>query len=54
VQDKVWVRGPGREQWEVYVVKGDSATYADDPRLTVAGCCAEDAATTTVWSGCCG
>ncbi|MFY1637289.1 ArsI/CadI family heavy metal resistance metalloenzyme [Solwaraspora sp. WMMB335] len=24
VQDKVWVRGPGDEPWEVYVVKGDS------------------------------
>ncbi len=23
-QDKVWVRGPGDEPWEVYVVKGDS------------------------------
>jgi catechol 2,3-dioxygenase-like lactoylglutathione lyase family enzyme len=58
VQDKVWVRGPGREQWEVYVVKGDSTTYGDEPRLTVAGCCAEDGGTTTVGSGapaqCCG
>ncbi len=24
VQDKVWVRGPGSEPWEVYVVKGDA------------------------------
>ncbi|HEX4833501.1 MAG TPA: ArsI/CadI family heavy metal resistance metalloenzyme [Trebonia sp.] len=24
VQDKVWVTGPGRESWEVYVVKGDA------------------------------
>jgi catechol 2,3-dioxygenase-like lactoylglutathione lyase family enzyme len=24
VQDKVWVSGPGREPWEVYVVKGDA------------------------------
>ncbi len=24
VQDKVWVYGPGKEPWEVYVVKGDS------------------------------
>ena len=24
VQDKVWVHGPGREPWEVYVVKADS------------------------------
>lgn len=26
-QDKVWVRGPGREPWEVYVVKADSQTF---------------------------
>ncbi|MGH6656217.1 MAG: ArsI/CadI family heavy metal resistance metalloenzyme [Actinocrinis sp.] len=26
VQDKVWVSGPGREPWEVYVVKGDGDT----------------------------
>ncbi|WFE32050.1 ArsI/CadI family heavy metal resistance metalloenzyme [Micromonospora sp. WMMD975] len=24
LQDKVWVRGPGNEPWEVYTVKGDS------------------------------
>ncbi|BCB89891.1 ArsI/CadI family heavy metal resistance metalloenzyme [Phytohabitans suffuscus] len=24
VQDKVWVHGPGREPWEVYVVKSDA------------------------------
>jgi catechol 2,3-dioxygenase-like lactoylglutathione lyase family enzyme len=24
LQDKVWVHGPGREPWEVYVVKGDA------------------------------
>src|SRR5215831_7082095 len=23
LQDKVWVHGPGREPWEVYVVKAD-------------------------------
>jgi catechol 2,3-dioxygenase-like lactoylglutathione lyase family enzyme len=26
LQDKVWVQGPGREPWEVYVVKGDAGT----------------------------
>ncbi|MGJ6966809.1 ArsI/CadI family heavy metal resistance metalloenzyme [Streptosporangium sp. G11] len=36
LQDKVWVRGPGGEPWEVYVVKADadvlgkSATAQDD------------------------
>jgi catechol 2,3-dioxygenase-like lactoylglutathione lyase family enzyme len=24
LQDKVWVQGPGKEPWEVYVVKGDA------------------------------
>lgn len=37
LQDKVWVRGPGNEPWEVYVVKADASTLAkqDD-----SGCCA--------------
>ncbi len=26
LQDKVWVHGPGREPWEVYVVKADTDT----------------------------
>ncbi|MFF9016460.1 ArsI/CadI family heavy metal resistance metalloenzyme [Streptomyces sp. NPDC014870] len=28
LQDKVWVTGPGREPWEVYVVKADADTLA--------------------------
>ena len=28
VQDKVWVRGPGNEPWEVYVVKADADNLA--------------------------
>jgi len=28
LQDKVWVHGPGREPWEVYVVKGDADRLA--------------------------
>jgi len=35
-QDKVWVQGPGREPWEVYVVTGD----ADKPdQATETECC---------------
>ncbi|WP_433612026.1 ArsI/CadI family heavy metal resistance metalloenzyme [Dactylosporangium sp. CA-139114] len=30
LQDKVWVRGPGAEPWEVYVVKGDADQLAKD------------------------
>ena len=50
VQDKVWVHGPGREPWEVYVVKSDSATYGTDPQLTAA-CCTDDAQAKP--AGCC-
>ncbi|GAB7028687.1 ArsI/CadI family heavy metal resistance metalloenzyme [Streptomyces sp. NPDC021749] len=28
LQDKVWVTGPGKEPWEVYVVKADAGTPA--------------------------
>jgi catechol 2,3-dioxygenase-like lactoylglutathione lyase family enzyme len=42
LQDKVWVRGPGDEPWEVYVVKGDSTTgdkpLAEIP-VTASACC---------------
>jgi catechol 2,3-dioxygenase-like lactoylglutathione lyase family enzyme len=34
VQDKVWVRGPGDEPWEVYVVKADAPTMTE-----VSACC---------------
>lgn len=43
VQDKVWVHGPGKEPWEVYVVKGDSAIFGADPQPTAAACCADAA-----------
>jgi len=33
VQDKVWVQGPGAEQWEVYTV------LADAPEITSGKCC---------------
>ena len=29
LQDKVWVHGPGREPWEVYVVKSDADSLAE-------------------------
>lgn len=31
LQDKVWVRGPGDEPWEVYTVKGDADTLNKGP-----------------------
>lgn len=48
-QDKVWVHGPGREPWEVYVVKSDSITYGQETPATdrVACCSTETAAAPT-------
>ncbi|RCW46118.1 catechol 2,3-dioxygenase-like lactoylglutathione lyase family enzyme [Halopolyspora algeriensis] len=37
-QDKVWVHGPGREPWEIYVVKADSATFGPGG-ADASGCC---------------
>ncbi|MDR7304031.1 ArsI/CadI family heavy metal resistance metalloenzyme [Haloactinomyces albus] len=43
-QDKVWVHGPGREPWEVYVVTDDSPTYGSNPEITApVSCCSGDA-----------
>lgn len=42
VQDKVWVQGPGKEPWEVYVVKSDSpgsVSTTDQPKPVASGCC---------------
>jgi catechol 2,3-dioxygenase-like lactoylglutathione lyase family enzyme len=43
LQDKVWVHGPGREPWEVYVVKADAGTLAKQQGST---CCTGPAAAT--------
>ncbi|MEU7098837.1 ArsI/CadI family heavy metal resistance metalloenzyme [Streptomyces longwoodensis] len=41
LQDKVWAHGPGKEPWEVYVVKADADTLGKsaDPDATGDGCC---------------
>ncbi|MGW1145734.1 ArsI/CadI family heavy metal resistance metalloenzyme [Streptomyces sp. NPDC002454] len=42
LQDKVWVTGPGREPWEVYVVKADADLMGEAPALDAAAagdCC---------------
>jgi catechol 2,3-dioxygenase-like lactoylglutathione lyase family enzyme len=39
LQDKVWVHGPGKEPWEVYVVKADAGSLAKQEGST---CCAGD------------
>ncbi|WP_369191773.1 ArsI/CadI family heavy metal resistance metalloenzyme [Streptomyces sp. R08] len=48
LQDKVWVHGPGKEPWEVYVVKADADTLGKsaDPTLTGNGCCTGQAGET--------
>ncbi|WP_406422481.1 VOC family protein [Streptomyces sp. NBC_00873] len=44
LQDKVWVHGPGREPWEVYVVKADADTLAKQQAST---CCSSPATAET-------
>lgn len=36
LQDKAWVHGPGKEPWEVYVVKGDAESLT---KQAGSGCC---------------
>ncbi|MEU8921185.1 ArsI/CadI family heavy metal resistance metalloenzyme [Kitasatospora sp. NPDC048545] len=43
LQDKVWVTGPGREPWEVYVVKADADTLGRSADGAPGVCCATDA-----------
>ncbi|MFI1972553.1 glyoxalase/bleomycin resistance/dioxygenase family protein [Streptomyces cinnamoneus] len=39
LQDKVWVHGPGREPWEVYVVKADAGRLGESSALEGGMCC---------------
>ncbi|MEU9003375.1 ArsI/CadI family heavy metal resistance metalloenzyme [Streptomyces sp. NPDC048551] len=39
VQDKVWVTGPGKEPWEVYVVKADAGTLGKSAGSVPQACC---------------
>ncbi|MGC4994963.1 ArsI/CadI family heavy metal resistance metalloenzyme [Streptomyces sp. DT195] len=39
LQDKVWVHGPGKEPWEVYVVKADAGTLGKSAAPAPAGGC---------------
>ncbi|MGY1434163.1 ArsI/CadI family heavy metal resistance metalloenzyme [Streptomyces reniochalinae] len=38
LQDKVWVTGPGKEPWEVYVVKADADQMGKGPALAGEAC----------------
>lgn len=39
LQDKVWVRDPDGNEWEVFVVKADSDVMNDQPRAAATSCC---------------
>ncbi|GHF27626.1 glyoxalase [Streptomyces mashuensis] len=47
LQDKVWVHGPGREPWEVYVVKADTDAPGKIADITTAECCGATACCTS-------
>ncbi|MFD7078763.1 ArsI/CadI family heavy metal resistance metalloenzyme [Streptomyces sp. NPDC059918] len=47
LQDKVWVTGPGKEPWEVYVVKADADTLAKSADSAPQACCGTTACRTT-------
>jgi catechol 2,3-dioxygenase-like lactoylglutathione lyase family enzyme len=46
VQDKVWVHGPGKEPWEVYVVKADADTLGTSDVPGADACCGTTACCT--------
>ena len=54
LQDKVWVRGPGNEPWEVYTVKADSPQLE---KATASACCTpaaeKEPATSGAAASCC-
>ncbi|POX42709.1 glyoxalase/bleomycin resistance/dioxygenase family protein [Streptomyces sp. Ru73] len=39
LQDKVWVHGPGKEPWEIYVVKADADRMGKSGALAGDACC---------------
>lgn len=55
LQNKVWVSDPDGNEWEVFVVKGDTETMSDEPTKKAA-CCSPKAkeAATKAGGGCCG
>ncbi|MEU7426326.1 ArsI/CadI family heavy metal resistance metalloenzyme [Streptomyces sp. NPDC040750] len=46
LQDKVWVTGPGKEPWEVYVVKADADTLGKSAEGDPDACCGTTACRT--------
>ena len=57
LQDKVWVKDPDGNEWEVFVVKGDTDTMHDDAVTEKPACCvplAGAAPKDKASGGCCG
>ncbi|MFJ3643715.1 ArsI/CadI family heavy metal resistance metalloenzyme [Streptomyces sp. NPDC090108] len=53
LQDKVWVHGPGKEPWEIYVVKADAGTLGKSATPGDDACCTTPAGgTAPAASGC--
>ncbi|KOT60578.1 MULTISPECIES: ArsI/CadI family heavy metal resistance metalloenzyme [Streptomyces] len=52
LQDKVWVTGPGKEPWEVYVVKADADQLGKSPALGGDACCGSAAESVQGAAGC--
>lgn len=50
LQDKTWVTGPGKEPWEVYVVKADADTLGKSATAADA-CCGTEAAASCACGG---
>ena len=57
LQDKVWVQDPDGNEWEVFVVKGDTDAMLDDQVQDKPACCVPvtgEAPKTKESGGCCG
>ncbi|WP_330334451.1 VOC family protein [Streptomyces sp. NBC_00536] len=52
LQDKVWVTGPGKEPWEVYVVKADADTLGKSADSAPQTCCGTTASRTPAGCAC--
>jgi len=53
LQDKVWVKDPDGNEWEVFVVKGDTDTMSDEAAVAKAPCCTPSQKAKAS-GGCCG
>jgi catechol 2,3-dioxygenase-like lactoylglutathione lyase family enzyme len=54
LQDKVWVEDPDGNEWEVFVVKGDTEQMSCDPTTGSCAPSAKPEPTTKAGGGCCG